>query len=228
MSYDKVEAVNYSNGAAIGIVPVEEAKALRDAWVKDMEQFDFTLARKNRPCGYISMGYGADMSYMMPRFYVYDSFENTINFLKEQEAYYPVELNAADVDSVTVTCYHNELSMDSDAVFRDDPGYGLYREAARAQEVSTVTYVDYTVRETFYEEEQIAQILPHIYPSSVDAPWSSYGMDTDDQNNYSVEVVFKKNSSYPYERRNYYFNYNFRNGEVPDFVAEATAYTGDV
>ena len=79
--------------------------------------------------------------------------------------------------------------------------------------------------ETFYEEAQIAQILPHIYPSYIDAPWSLYGESTDDPNNYSLEVVFKKDSAYPYERGSYYFNYSFRQGEVPDFVKEATAYT---
>ena len=229
-SYDRVEAVNYSNGAAIGIVPKEDAKALRDAWVKDMEGFDFTLVRENRPCGYINMGYGADSDYMTRRFNVYDSFENTINFLKEREAYYPVELDAADVDNITVTCYHNELSQDPEARFRDDPGYELYREAraAEAEAVDSYVYVDYTVRETFYGEEQIAEILPHLYPGYLEAPWSSYGTDTDDQNNYSVEVVFKKDSAYPYERGSYYFNYNFKNGQVPDFVKEATAYTDEM
>lgn len=222
ISYDRVMTINYSNGAAVGIIPQEDAKALRDAWVKDMEQFDFTLARHNRPCGIITMAYGADTSYMSRKYQVYDGFENTINFLKEREAYYPVELSAADIDSVTVTCYHNELALDSND---GDPGYDLYRRAASVAD--TYTYVDYTVRETFREEEQIAQILPHIYPAYVDAPWSSYGEDTDDQNNYSLEVVFKKESAYPYERGNYYFNYNFRNGEVPDFVVEATAYTGE-
>lgn len=220
-SYDHVEAVNYSNGAAIGIVPTEDAKTLRDAWVKDMEKFDFTLVRHSRPCGLITMGYGADAGYMTRQYYVYDNFENTINFLKKREAYYPAVLNAADIDSVTVTCYHNELSDP----YAGDPGYVLYREACAAEVVDT--YVDYSVRETFYEEEQIAQILQHIYPSNIDAPWSSYGENTDDQNNYSLEIVFKKDSAYPYERGSYYFSYNFRNGEVPDFVIEATAYTGE-
>lgn len=228
-SYDAVETINYTNGAAVGIIPREDAKALRDAWVKDMEQFDFALVRHHRPCGMIRMTYGADRGYAQRQFYVYDSFVNTIEYLKKREAYYPVELDAADIDSVTVICYHNEFSQDPEARFRNDPGYGLYRQAARAvAETEAVdTYVDYTVRETFYEEEQIAQILPHIYPNYIEAPWSSYGTDTDDQNNYSLEIVFKKNSAYPYERGSYYFNYNFRNGEAPDFVKEATAYTGE-
>ena len=83
---------------------------------------------------------------------------------------------------------------------------------------------DYTVSETFDEEQQIAQILPHIYNNWVDAPWSSY-KDLDD--NYSVQVVFKRDSAYPYERDSYYFTYSFYAEQVPAFVAEATAYTGE-
>ena len=85
-------------------------------------------------------------------------------------------------------------------------------------------YTDYTVSETFYEEEQIARILPHLYSNWIDAPWSRY-KDLDD--NYSVEVVFKRNSAYPYDRESYYFGYSIYAGQVPDFVAEATAYTGE-
>lgn len=227
-SYDRVEAVNYSNGAAKTIVPKEDAKGLRDAWVKDMEQFDFLLARRSRPCGVITMGYGADMGYIQRQYYVYDSFANTIAYLNKHEAYYPAKLNAADIDSVKVTCYHNELSMNPDLIFRDDPGYDLYKEACAVAEGYVDTYMDYSVEETFYEEEQIAQILPHIYPAGVDAPWAGYGQNTDDSNNYYLEIVFKKDSAYPYERGSYFFTYNFRNGEVPDFVKEATAYTGEV
>lgn len=226
-SYDRVETINYSNGAAMTIVPKEEAKGLRDAWVKDMEQFDFSLVRNNRPCGVIRMSYGADMGYMQRSYYVYESFGNTIDYLKKQEAYYPVELNAADIDLIKVTCYHNELSVNPDMLYRDDPGYAFYREAVAAEAKYVDTYVDYSTEETFCEEEQIAQILPHIYPNYIDAPWSGYGEDADDSNNYYLEVVFKKDSSYPYERGSYYFTYCFRNGEVPEFVKEATAYTGE-
>lgn len=226
-SYDQVDTVNYSNGAARTIVPKEEAGKLREAWVKDMEQFDFLLVRHNRPCGVINVLYRPDGGYMMLQYYVYDSFENTLRILNQHEAYYPTELDAADVDSITVTCFHNELVGNGEVPYTEDAGYRLYREAVAAEaELVEDVYVDYTVQETFYDEEQIAQILPHIYPASIDAPWSSYGEETDDQNNYSLEIVFKKNSAYPYERGSYYFNYIFKNGEVPDFVGKATAYTG--
>ncbi len=206
--------ITYSNGPARAVIPVEEAGRLREAWLKDMEQFDFTLVRHNRPCGILYFHYG---DYNQRQWVVYDSFENTVSALKKLEAYYPMELDAADIESVTVTCYHNELSQQDNAVDYD-------MQPRAVAETWDAGYTDYTVSETFYEEEQIAQILPHIYCSWIDAPWADY-KDLDD--NYSLEIVFKRDSTYPYQRDNYYFGYSFYAGQAPDFVAEATAYTGE-
>lgn len=209
-----VTRIQYTNGPAKVVIPVEEAGRLKDAWLKDMEQFDFTLVRHNRPCGFINFEY---KNYNRKQFLVYDSFENTIAELKKLEAYYPMELDAADIESVTVTCYHNELTQQDNAVDYD-------MQPRAVAETWDAGYTDYTVSETFYEEEQIAQILPHIYCTWVDAPWSRY-KDLDE--NYSVEVVFKRDTTYPYDRESYYFTYSFYAEQVPAFVAEATAYTGE-
>lgn len=223
-SYAALEGITYTNGPARAVIPVEEAGRLREAWIKDMEQFDFTLVRHSRPCGILYFNYE---HYNQRQWYIYDSFANTISALKELEAYYPMELDAADIESVTVTCYHNELSQDPEARFRGDPGYELYRRAVETEAWDSEYAVDtdYTVSETFYDEEQIAQILPHIYCTwGMDAPWGRY-KDLDE--NYSLEVVFKRDTTYPYQRDSYYFGYSFYTGQVPDFVVEATAYTGE-
>lgn len=212
-SYDRVTTLSYTNGAVNVAVPKEEIRRLREAWIKDMEQFDFTMARDELPCGRLNVEYD---NYAQKQWYVYDGFENTIALLNELEAYYPAQLDAKDIDSVTVICYHNELK-------EEGAGTLIYRNvpAATAETVSS-TNKDYTVRETFDEEEQIAQILPHIHADYLNALWGNYkGMDP----NYVVEIVFKKDTTYPYQRDSYYFRYNFIDGQVPDFVAEATAYT---
>lgn len=211
-SYDRVKNITYTNGAARVAVPIEDALRLRAAWIKDMEQYDFTLARHNRPCGQIRFEYG---DYTQRVWTVYDSFENTIACLKEREAYYPAQLDAKDIDNITVTCYHNELNEDLQS-----PVYGAKPTAV----ADAVAYdVDYTVQETFYEEEQIEQILPHIHSSWLYSSWCN---SEDIDRNYSVQIIFKKDTAYPYERDTYFFNYEFLAGQVPDFVAEATAYTG--
>ncbi len=216
---DRVEGIAYTNGAVRVAVPKEEAKRLQDAWNRDMEQFDFKMARKEYPSGMICLEYG---NYTQRELFVYDSFENTIAVLEEHEAYYPAQLEAADIDSVTVTCYHNELkepTVDM-PIYRNSRAEAELALGRSSQELDS--YVNYAMQETFYDEEQIAQILPHIYSADVTVPWKSYkGME----DNYSVEIVFKKDSVYPYQRGNYYFVYNFWAGQVPDFVAEATAYT---
>ena len=154
---------------------------------------------------------------------VYEGFENTIACLQELEAYYPVKLDAADIDYITVTNYHNELTKPA---LMDDSGHDFYRGvygSAVALEAAYVEdlYVDYSVRETFYDEAQIAEILENIHPIWMVSEFA--GRDAT-EDNYSVEVVFKKDTSYPYERDSYYFNYYFLGGQVPEFVVEATAY----
>lgn len=211
---EKVKRVTYTNGAVRVTVPVKEAAALREAWMKDMEQFDFSMARHSLPCGYFDFEY--EDFYSGREFYVYDGFENTIACLKKQDAWYPMALDAADIDSITVTCFHNEL-LEADQW--DD---GAVMPRAEAVNADTYTSVDYTVQETFYEEKEIARILPHLYSAGMNMPWGDVRAFDD---NYAVEVVFKRDSAYPYDRMNYYFSYRFLAGQVPDFVAGATAYT---
>lgn len=218
--WDRLMRVTYTNGAAKVVIPVEEAGRLKEAWKKDMEQYDFTLVRENHPCGQISLQYA---NYMSSNLLVYEEFENTIACLKELEAYYPVKLNAADIDYITVTNYHNELT---ESEYNDDPGYDFDREAYGLVDTAVAVseddvYVDYSVRETFYDEEQISEILENLHPVWLTSEFA--GRDAT-EDGYAVEVVFKKDTTYPYERDSYYFNYYFLGGQVPEFVVEATAY----
>ena len=68
---------------------------------------------------------------------------------------------------------------------------------------------------------QIAEILDNIHPVWMTSEFAASDAVED---NYAVEVVFKKDTTYPYERDSYYFNYYFLGGQVPEFVVEATAY----
>lgn len=212
---DGVTKISYSNGPVRTTIPAKEADALRDAWIKDMEQFDFTLAKNGMPCGQITLSYA---DYSQRDWYVYDTFAETIACLKKNEAFYPAKLNAKDIDYITVINYHNEMSeenMDS----------GIEARAVAVRETAVAdTYVDYTVQETFTETAQIEEILSAVRCSYFTSPWGNYNGT---EENYSVNVVFKKDSDYPYERDSYYFNYVFVKGQVPEFVVEATAYTGE-
>jgi hypothetical protein len=146
---------------------------------------------------------------------VYETYDNVLAYLEEQNAYYPVELSAQDINSITIVNYHNEVTESYDDVWSD--------EAYAADVVSVETEWDgesTTVAETFYDQEQIAQILPHIYPSNI---WSNWHRGEEFDSNYEVDIEFKSDSSYPYNKSQYYFSYEFFAGQVPEFVEEATA-----
>lgn len=217
-SFADVTAMTYSNGATNVALPAQDAQMLREAYVKDMEKFDFTLAINNRPCGRIHMNFpnwfGTDLD-------VYDSFENTIAYLQSKEAYYPVELNAEDIADMTITNYHMELYENGDHDGEVDP---LVFNSAVAAEASWVSgYADEgdtIVTETFTDEEDIAQIVPHIYPAYLSAAWNHSG-ELDD--NYDIYITFKKDTTYPYDRSQYGVYYKFYTGQAPEFVEEATA-----
>lgn len=213
-SYDQVLEMSYSNGAAKVALPTADAQAVRDAYLKDMEHFDFSLASTQRPCGQINFRFPGWMEHSLD---VYESYENIIAYLKTQDAYYPIELNPEDIENITITNYHYELSEQMNDQYVNTAGYGNSYGA-----VAEYTYEeDMTVSETFYDQEEFAQILPVIYPSYMQyIMW--HDPDEMDQN-YDVYITFKKDTTYPYERGNYGIYYKFYTGQVPEFVVRATA-----
>lgn len=209
-SFGQAQKLTYSNGATEVVLPVEDGTKLQEAYVKDMEQFDFTLARKNRPCGEIWIQFPNWINCSLS---VYESFENTLAYLKSQDAYYPLQLNPEDIDCITVTNYHNELQ---------EPEQGYVDEPAMAYATAVqLTYDESNVvSENFYEQEEFEKILPVIYPNFLSESWHDY---EEVDNHYDIYITFKKDTAYPYNRSNYGFNYQFYTGQVPEFVTQATA-----
>ncbi len=200
--------ISYSNGTVEKTLPSIDAAEIKEAWLKDMEQFDFSFARHNRPCGTIEY-YFTD-GYYVWNLPIYESFNNTISYLKEKNAYYPVELNPEDIASVTVTNYHYSLYEETPVVTN---GYA----EATAESVGVTEVADVT--KTFNDPEEIAEIVAHIYPTNLELNWNSVD---ELERDYEITIAFKGGADYPYGAGYYY--YQFLHGEVPEFVAEATAY----
>lgn len=214
---DKVKTITYSNGCVSNALLLEDAETLREAYLKDLEQMDFSLLRKNFACGTINFG---TPNYMSIEYPVYDTYSNVISYLKERGVYYPVWLDAENIASITVTNYHNEMYANEEGEFADPASYNLYSGTMATAVDVYGAYEDLTVQETFYEKEQIEEIIKHIYPCYLPSNWNDVqAFDS----NYIVNVEFKKDSDYPYDRTQYYFNYSIFAGQVPEFVAEATA-----
>ncbi len=207
-SYDKAAKITYSNGAVNVVLPASDAQKLRDAYLKDMEQYDFTLAAEERPCGQITFSFP---NWMEDSLNVYSCFENTITYLQSQEAYYPIQLNAEDIADITVTNYHHELE--------ENDGIMPAGEAAGVETGSDFP-VDNTVTKTFLAQEEFEQIVGVIYPEFMSSGWND---DRELDSNYDIYITFKKDTAYPYDRSNYGVYYKFYTDKVPEFVKEATA-----
>lgn len=201
--------VTYTNGTIETSLPASESARLQEMWLKDMEQFDFTLAHNNRPCG--KLMWEIEDGYISMNLPVYDSFLNTLTILDEYQAYYPVELRAEDVLSLEVTNWHYE---DQDAYFYEG---GIYD--SRAAEASRVQHA---VTKEFTDPEEIAGIVENLYPSGTltSLYWNNESKTLED--GYEVVITFKMDAEQPYKRG--YFNYRFLRGQVPEFVVERTAF----
>ncbi|MCM1123257.1 MAG: DUF6449 domain-containing protein, partial [Eubacterium sp.] len=212
-------SMTYSNGATNVALPAEDAQKLREAYIKDMEKFDFSLAVNEFPCGRIVMGFP---NWFSIRLDVYDSFENTIAYLQSKEAYDPVELNPEDIADITITNFHYELQDSGNYDDMITPlAYGNTVNAVATRVADSAFDGDTSVTETFTDKEDIAQIVPHIYPAYMASAWNHYG-DLDD--NYDIYITFRKDTTYPYDRSQFGVYYKFYTGQDPDFVKEATAF----
>lgn len=222
-SFTKVTGMVYSNGATNVALPVQDAPALREAYVKDMEHFDFSLVINNRPCGRINVNFPNWFSTSLD---VYDSFEHTIAYLQSQEAFYPIELNPEDIADITITHYHNEVydEEEGDDGIMPRTGGTVDAEEAWVMDPDYSYYGAPTVTATFTKEEEFARIVPHIYPEYLSTAWNrSYELDGD----YDIYITFQKDTTYPYDRSQFGAYYRFYTEEVPEFVVEATAIGAD-
>ncbi|MDE5598786.1 MAG: hypothetical protein K2J04_13280, partial [Lachnospiraceae bacterium] len=179
--YRKLTEISYHNGVTEWGISSSYAEDVREAWIKDMEQFDFSLARNNRICGYIK--FGITSSYTAWDLPVYESFANTIALLKEQNVYDPLELRAEDIQSLEIVNYHYDEREAYDAMLRTS-------DAATILALGSGEYDEpYIVTASFDDPEEIEQILAGIYPMELNDKkyWNKYDM-TD--RNYEITISF--------------------------------------
>ncbi|MCM1087515.1 MAG: hypothetical protein NC419_05115 [Muribaculaceae bacterium] len=206
--------VSYTNGAIECELPASEIEALRQAWIADMESCDFSLLRNNRPCG--KLEWSLKTHYLSWEVPVYESFTNTIAYLEEHNAYYPLKLQAEDIANLSITNYHLDEQKKAEELLESGAEAAAidYEYSARG---------DYSRSATFEDLAEIEKIIEDIYPTSLEMYWNDTEQDID--SNYAITITFKPSIEYPYDMGYHY--YHFKSGKVPDFVAERTAYTAE-
>ncbi|MDE7284933.1 MAG: hypothetical protein K2N85_15325 [Lachnospiraceae bacterium] len=211
MIRDNIWQVTYSNGTMDTELSVEVSK-LREAWMKDMQQYDFTLARNGRQCGY--MEFTVANTYREWRLPVYENFKNTIAYLEEEGVYVSAKVRAEDVASITVINWNYDV--------QNGDSWDSYNIGSAAQ-TAYLSQMEYQIRETYDATDDIAKIIDAIYPRELchDGIWESTKAY---DKNYDVYITYKTDTEYHYiPSLNY--EYEFISGQVPDFVEEMTSYS---
>lgn len=182
-----------------------------EAYEKDYMNLDFDTVRNSYPLGtavmydsktFDSYGYASNTNSSSGYLVIYPTYENTIKVLEDNGIDIEFEITADDVKSITVE--YNEVYK-----------YNKYnsRYASSSQQLSFKDIND---------KEQIAAILDSIENDSFD--WYAEGYcdlleDGDGgDDNYYYEVYIE---AYDKELNDYLDSYQFRKGQVPEFLQES-------
>lgn len=174
--------IGYSNG-----LESEEffgdARGLIRTFAQELRGCSFHFIQEELPVGILIFRYHIpgekEDVYYSWRYPVYEAFEDTIGLLREQDAYIELTRDGGyiepdQVSSITVTCYNQK---------RQEPdGFGG-RRASPYEE-------DRTMTETFTDPEEIAQILPALYPDSLEEA-AGRSLERSKIEDYDVSVVLK-------------------------------------
>ncbi len=194
-----------------------DAQGLIHTFAREIRGCSFRLTQEELPVGILVLRYHIpgepEYAYYTWRYPVYEAFDETVSLLRKQDAYLELTqgggyLNPEQVASVTITCYNRK------EIETDDFGDKL-TSAYEEERVTT---------ETFTDEEEIAQILPALYPESLEevAGRSSdrWGWDVKD---YDVSVVLKPGVHIG-TLDNRYNPFLVIDEKLPDFVREKMRY----
>ena len=155
---------------------------LREAYVKDMEEVNYSTYRNEFACAAVEIEISIDRNYSRWFEYnVYPSFKNTRAFLEERGIDTKQYLNLEEIESITVTNYHHELR---EKLYNDSLAAG---EDA-AQSALYAGELDVEVHKTFSDEEQIRELAQAIFPMGLSDYWKAPDAISED---YYVTIQYK-------------------------------------
>ncbi len=185
-------------------------EAFARAYAKDLEKYDFTLASTKEPVGVVYVGLQEEQSsysYML-NYEVYDTYTNTIAFLKEQGIYQESVPTAEQVAKLSVEYYGPGPEDGQSDIDEIDPGMNVdytYTESSNAG----------STRKTYTDKKEMEEILQHVVSASRSAYWKK-GQSSEDY--YSITLTLEDDAGADSQGYENIWYYNFRAGEVPSFV----------
>lgn len=189
---------SYGNGLSYKELPEAELKGFQEAYEKDLEKYGYELA-KEMPLGYVTLELSERQKstntfsgYHQFNCYVYDSFENTKNYLKSVG----VDSFTADMEnSLVVQAEVSRYERGQDGVVTDNPDTECVEEEAVA-EFSSADCVEREVETenvqtvVITDADKLAQLLAVSRTYDVARPALSIGNDWDNSWEDAYEIEF--------------------------------------
>lgn len=216
-------SVFYGNSIYENRMDTEEAKELLALYREDIKGIGFSKVRESIPSGSLRFSfekkYAFYSSYYNMDIMIYPFFSNCVEYLKEHGYYMEHHIDPEDVEKIQVTNYNSGISAEKQKQWQEEQTANT-AGVETAQDVS-FNNSDFWRYVSLDKKEEIEEICDAIYPQE----WlrRSFHMDTQADGDYIVTVYFKSGSDAAKDNGSV-GNYCFEEGNVPQFIADATAY----
>ena len=165
-----------------------------EAYRKDiLDNYSFEYASKNMPIGCVNYE-GNSENYVYGSMDVFETYTNTIAYLKKLGIYIDYKIDVSDIREIKVNNYFPGYDLETESISDPDPNV----------ETSCVTYTD---------PEQLKELLEASVYNNTYNPWFDYRLFNDQ---YSVEIL--RDGNYQYSS----LYCSILKGKVPQFVKEDT------
>lgn len=184
----------YSNGVSETNIFDQDATGIMAEYEKDYAAMSFSDVDDIAPCGTIKLYYMSNGTQNYTSYPVFPSYKNTIQYLKEKQAFITEVADSSSIQSISIT----------------------NRDVYSVSENSN--YVDYP-KKTYTDPAQIKQITEDLYDSSL-LSWCYLNVF---QNSLDVTILGTDNASgYAYNWSDHYMY--FTDYQIPDFVTSDLQY----
>lgn len=191
--------ISYDSGAELKAVSGISLEQIKNAYVQDLEGLDFTDIMEERVQGRFQLEYISGNDYVTAYLPVYPSFERINEMLKKEGLYKKYYADPEKIERIMIRNDNNEL-------------YERYSEDGY------ILRGEFSVEESFEDKDEIARIVPALYPDTYDY-WIPNGVLN---TGFYATIVYKSGEEI---EQNNYVAYYMLDDKIPDFVRERTAYS---